>query len=61
MEEYTVYRMIYNGEAKFMAISKNAIDIPEDFFPYGSTDLKEFGNLEISGTADAYLNESFEL
>jgi hypothetical protein len=61
MEEYTVYRMMYNGEIKVIAISKDAVDDPADYFPYGSTDLDEIGDLEISGSAENYLNESFEL
>ena len=61
MEEYTVYRMLYHGEIKVIAISNEAIDDPADFFPYDSTDLEEIGDLEISGSAEHYLNESFEL
>ncbi len=61
MEEYTVYRMTCRGETKVIAISDESIDPPEDFFPFGSTELVEIGNLEISGSAENYLNESFEL
>jgi hypothetical protein len=63
--------MMYNGEIKVIAISKDAARShdglrthrrdPADYFPYGSTDLDEIGDLEISGSAENYLNESFEL
>jgi len=70
MEEYIVYKMYKDDDFFLKAIDKDELLVrdhngrlnqPEDYFPFGCTDIEEVGDLEIDGTAAHWLPTCIDL